>query len=269
MPKLPEGVSIARLRKNPTAYVLKLDRSDSIKLAKYLDHYFHEVMAEKVPDEVYDLLKDRILEKWPKSKYAKAIGSKVIVPKAKGKKKSTVVEVLLPVPMASMDKIKPGMPALYKFIAGGSSWVISDKLDGISLEVLYKKQVPFGAYTRGDGTKGQDVSGIIPALDIPKKIPNKEDFVVRLEFIIPQKHFDAGFSKHKGTGDFKTARNLGGGILKRNEPSATVKAYRCVCYSIAKGKGSDQPKSKQLALLKQLKLLFLKKLFALNLMGLF
>lgn len=244
--KKPVGISLKKFQEDPYGYVAGWNKTESIRFAKYLDYKYHALDKPVVSDEAYDTLIFYIQDNWPAAKYLKKVGHKV-------QKKKGVIEVPLPVPMASMDKIKPGSPVLDRFIDGGRSWVISDKLDGISLEVLYDSGVPLGAYTRGDGVKGQDVSGVIPALDIPKKIPVKQEFIVRLEFIIPSAHFDANYSIHEGTGDFKTARNLGGGLLKRNEPSSGVKAYRCVCYSIVKGKGYDQPKSKQLALLKQFK----------------
>jgi DNA ligase (NAD+) len=250
-PTLPTNVSLRKLKLNDSNeindYLETLNRIQVIGLAEYLDYNYHTLNKSLVSDEAYDIVRDHITAKWPKSLYLKRVGHAVV-------KRKGVVEVQLPVPMPSMDKIKSGNGSVAKFTNNArGTYVVSDKLDGISLELMYTNGVLTNAYTRGNGIKGQDVSGVIAALDCPKKIAIRSTFIVRLEFLVPTKHFNENYSKHEGKGDFATGRNMGGGLLLRNEPSARVKSFHCVAYGIVGGKGSSDPISKQLATLKQLK----------------
>jgi len=224
---------------------LHITKRDAIAVAKKLDIQYHTKNKSPVSNDVYDIFKDWILETFPDSVYASKIGAP-----ASKKPRNGVVEVKLPIPMASQDKIKPGQD-MSKFLTAGS-YVISDKLDGISLEVVYQNGVPSKCYTRGDGTKGNDVSGVIPALNIPKNIPINNEFILRAEFLIKKKSFHAKHSKANGTGKYKTARNMGGGLLTRNAPSKAVADFDVTCYEILRGKGAGQSKSKQLSILKRL-----------------
>lgn len=237
----PEWFSAAQFRKDPVAYVSSLNKGESIALAKYLDYRYHEKSKPVVADEAYDILIDHISSTWPSSSYLKKVGHKV----SKGRKK-----VRLPVPMASLNKMKPDSKNLEKFLAH-SGFVISDKLDGISLELQYVDGKPVGAYTRGDGVVGQDVSGVISALRIPKSIPEKGTVEVRCEFIIKRKSFADKHSKTEGKGDFATGRNMGGGLLNRNEPSKAVTDFDVVAYEIVGGRKAGTALSAQLSHLKQ------------------
>lgn len=222
-----------------------ITKKEALAWVKYFDYMYHAKNKSIVSDEVYDILKDTMLERWPKTPYLKKIGHRIATT---GKVKAK--EVVLPVFMPSMDKLKSGMKKLTKFIQE-RQFILGDKLDGISLLIHYANGTPAACYTRGDGTKGQDVSGVLPALNIPRNIPVKGDFYVRCEFLIPGKKFAKKHSKHHGTGDYKTARNMGGGLLTRNEPSDKVRDFDVTCYEISKGKGAGQKLSAQLAVLKR------------------
>lgn len=244
MTKRPEWFQRADLtafKKDPYAFTQTLNKKQSIELAKYLDYRYHEKNKELVPDEVYDILIFSIEDRWPTAKYLKKVGHKVTT---KGRK-----EVQLPVPMASLDKIRPETKRVEEFLA--SVGVLSDKLDGISLQIEYKNGVPFACYTRGDGTRGQDVSGVLPALNIPKSIPDKGYLNVRCEFVIKKRSFSRKHSKSEGKGEYKTARNMGGGLLTRNEPSKAVRDFDVVAFEIGQGKGAGAKLSQQFALLKR------------------
>ena len=74
----------------------------------------------------------------------------------------------LPYFMGSMDKIKPdtGILPRWKTKYEGP-YVISGKLNGVSGLYTTEGDEP-KLYTRGDGHMGQDVSHLIPYLDLPK-----------------------------------------------------------------------------------------------------
>jgi NAD-dependent DNA ligase len=75
-------------------------------------------------DEEYDTLREQLEEAHPNHPFLKQIGASV----GKG-------AVKLAYKMASLNKIKPGSGAVDSFVASSKKkeWLLSDKLDGISV----------------------------------------------------------------------------------------------------------------------------------------
>ena len=92
--------------------------------------------------------------------------------------------VTLPSMMASLDKVLYGEGALEKWkkknVSG--SYVISEKLDGISCLYVYKSGKQ-NLYLRGNGVKGVDVSGLIGKIRLSKSTP-PGNFIVRGELVL-------------------------------------------------------------------------------------
>lgn len=222
-----------------------------IAAIKVLREYYTN-KKELLPDSHYDEVEEIVKANNPRNAIWKTVGA----PVPKGR-----IEVKLPVFMPSMSKIKPNTKALTRFIDPKQSYTIMDKLDGISLQLVYDKGVCVQAATRGDGAVGQDISHWIPYLRIPKKIPIKTRFIVRSEAIVKTSTFDAKHDSTKNSkGTFKAARNMAGGILNKMSSSKDFKQYQrhmkdvdVVCYEIQEGRTAGGPISKQLQLLKRLK----------------
>ena len=112
-----------------------------------------------VDDNSYDILKEKLREKNPNHPLLKKVGASVDVGKNK---------IKLPIYMGSLDKINNTgessvVDKLNRFINKSSeSFVISDKLDGISGLLVDRTLC-----TRGDGFVGQDISHVLPYLNIP------------------------------------------------------------------------------------------------------
>lgn len=92
--------------------------------------------------------------------------------------------VTLPSMMASLDKVLYGEGALEKWKKKNvsASYVISEKLDGISSLYVYKSGKQ-NLYLRGNGVKGVDVSGLIGKIRLQRVQP-KGDFIVRGELVL-------------------------------------------------------------------------------------
>ncbi len=126
-------------------------------------------------DDAYDKLRDELEQLDPQNPFLKQIGAPV--PKGQN-------VVKLPYKMASLNKIKPGTGAVDSFRASSTvkSWVLSDKLDGIS--VLWdtgKRKL----YLRGDGLMGVDVSAYAPYINgLTPRCFNKK-WVLRGELVLP------------------------------------------------------------------------------------
>lgn len=174
----------------------------------------------ELSDEEYDILKDYYNSK-SDVKYNR-IGSEV----------NSSEKVPLPLHMGSMDKIKNDSTELRSFIRKFThAKCVSEKLDGISLLLdLTSKTVR--AFTRGDGSYGQNVTQIIPYVKNLKKaireFVNADDSYcgyIRGELLIKKKNWLK--IQHKG----KNARNYVAGILhKKSVDSNDFEFVEFVAY---------------------------------------
>jgi NAD-dependent DNA ligase/DNA polymerase/3'-5' exonuclease PolX len=169
-------------------------------------------------DNQFDILEDFIRNKFHDNNVIKQIGAPIPV----GKNKAT-----LPYEMWSMDKIKPDTKALDNWKAKyGGPYVLSCKLDGVSGLYTTEGDHP-KLYTRGDGKVGQDISHLIPHLNLPSKKKGDKGFVIRGEFIIPKMVFENKYKK-----DFANARNLVSGIVNQKTIDEKAKDIHFVAYEV-------------------------------------
>jgi NAD-dependent DNA ligase len=115
-------------------------------------------------DEMYDMLREEIERREPHHPFLQKIG-------APEKNASP-----LPYTMPSLRKIKPGKGDVGRFASRGSSWILSEKLDGISALWDGNKQL----WLRGDGKSGPLISHIVPY--IPSLLSSP--FVIRGELLV-------------------------------------------------------------------------------------
>jgi len=180
-------------------------------------------------DNQFDIIKDYIEGRYPTNAVISEIGAEVERNKVK-----------LPYLMASMDKIKPDTGALnaWKQRFKGP-YIISCKLDGVSGLYTTEGSVP-KLYTRGNGLVGQDISHLIPHLNLPKT----KDVVIRGEFIIPKETFN---SKYRDK--FANPRNMVAGIINHKTITSAVSDMHFVAYEVIK---PEYRPSEQMAMLKSL-----------------
>lgn len=226
------------IHRDPLAFAKGLKKIALKNLLNGLDDAYHDDGESPVSDEAYDIMAENYTERFgltggevPK------IGAPV---KGGGK-------VLLPVPMGSLNKLKPGATQIAIFLSAGGPYVVSDKEDGISLEIVYSNGIPQRAFTRGDGKIGKDVSGVLEALRIPQRISEKGEFIIRGEFTADKAVFQKYYAE-----EFATSRNHGGGLLNRNAASEHITRYKFVVYEILMGSKAGKPISQQLTYAKQL-----------------
>ncbi len=125
-------------------------------------------------------------------------------------------DVKLPIFMPSLNKVKDNHAlGLYKKRCEGSSYVVSDKIDGLSLLVVVKNG-NVKLYTRGDGEYGKDVSNIFQYIDIGKATILSSDHIVRGEIVMPLERF----KKHSS--QFSNPRNLVAGAINSKEKNPDV-----------------------------------------------
>jgi NAD-dependent DNA ligase len=144
-----------------------------VLLKKASDAYYNNLPDGILGDDDYDRLREELEDRFPKNPYLKQIGA----PVEKG-------AVRLPHKMASLTKIKPDTGSVASFADASKvkQWLLSDKLDGISVLWDTKKRK---LYLRGDGLMGVDISAFAPY--IPTLTPRgfKESWVLRGELVLP------------------------------------------------------------------------------------
>ena len=136
----------------------------------------------------------------------------------------------LPYFMASMNKIKPDTDSLQRWkLQYGGPYIVTPKLDGVSGMYVCDISGNRKLYTRGNGSIGQDISYLIPHLQLlPLCMPEYKQLVIRGEFIMKKSVF-----KKKYIQEFENVRNMVAGIINRKSVDPNVvKDIDFVAYEI-------------------------------------
>jgi len=183
-----------------------LTKKQSGDVLKYLrDQYYNEGVSH-LSDEDYDRLHDTLTKKYG-DLGLDAVGAQV----------ATKEKVALPYEMFSMDKIKPDKNNLASWLAKYKGKVcVSDKLDGISA-LCMKKDGVRTLYTRGDGKIGQNISHLLPLIQIGD-FPGLTSYAVRGELIVSKANYDKVKEGKAG------ARQMVSGLANKKTLTADVKA---------------------------------------------
>jgi DNA ligase (NAD+) len=207
-----------QFKKNGTNVLNQLKANDFIYMLKELTKAYHN-QTPLLTDTEYDIIKDYFEIKYPESysSWNKEVGAPVEQNKNKA---------ILPYEMGSMDKIKPDTNALLSWTKKfKGSYVLSCKLDGVSGLYSTEGSSP-KLYTRGDGKVGQDISYLIPYLNLPKN----KNLVIRGEFIISKKIFE---TKYKN--EFANPRNMVAGIINHKTVDKNkISDVHFVAYEVIK-----------------------------------
>ena len=118
-------------------------------------------------------------------------------------------------------------------LAGGKSleYVAELKIDGLSLAVHYEGGLFVRGVTRGDGSRGEDVTSNVRTIrSIPLKLNDKakkvaNEIEVRGEAYLPRKVFERINREREEAGEprFANPRNAAAGTLRQLDPSITAR----------------------------------------------
>lgn len=135
------------------------------------------------------------------------------------------------------DELREFDSRLHKSVSGPVKYVCELKFDGASISITYINGIMTTAVTRGDGTKGDDVSVNVKTIkSIPTRISNAgipEEFIVRGEILMPRAVFnDLNEERAKeGLNLFANPRNAASGTLKILDPSiVATRKLDCIFY---------------------------------------
>lgn len=200
--------------------VVKEQDLDFLKdVKKHLDNLYYNTNKPTVEDWQYDVIKKYLMTK---DAYKYEVGAPV-----KSRKAKLAFWLGSLVFYTDADDI-----SRWKKNNKASSYVISDKLDGISC-LLTCDDGNIRMFTRGDGIIGQDISHIVPYIKLPKL---KQSINVRGELIIKKKVFQ----KYKDDKTYRSSRNMVFGLINTKKPSPEdIKNIDFVTYEII---GDSMPK---------------------------
>jgi NAD-dependent DNA ligase len=225
---------IKKIKLNALETISELSIKELEEIIVYVADKYYNTSISIIDDATYDLLIDFLRLREPKSKILKNIGAPI---KSKNK-------VKLDYHLGSMDKIKPADSNKF------DSWIkkykgpynLSDKLDGVSALLVYKKNESIKLFTRGTATEGQDITVLIKYLNLPsfeeiKEYVSKKKIVAddkdnlmafRGELIINQKIFEKNWGN-----TLKNARNSVAGLVNsKNINSDLAKDTNLVLYEV-------------------------------------
>lgn len=195
-----------------------------LRIKEKLDNRYYNTGESVIEDIRYDILVDLLAERGAELK----VGCKL----REGDNKTQ-----LPFYLGGMDKIKMGEDSKLKdWIKNNkaSSYVISDKLNGVSCLVVYKAG-EISLYTRGDCTEGANVSYLAPMIEtIPRTVPHTE-LAVRGEFIISVDNYK------KNHTDKKNCLSTIIGLINSKTLKQGVKDLLFIAYEIVEEKPGKTP----------------------------
>ena len=143
----------------PNEYIDKTSNSKIEIFLKKCSQYYYNSGLLLIEDDIYDILIEEYKKKNPSSKIFNLIGAPIT-------ERSEIVKVKLPYWLGSLDKIKPDTRELDNFFKKFSKpYLVSEKLDGLSA-LLYIENKQYKLYTRGNGSEGQDISYLIPLMNM-------------------------------------------------------------------------------------------------------
>ena len=176
----------------------------------------------KLSDQEFDRLKDELEELDPDNAFLAEVGALT---------DSALTKVKHKIPMGSLKKIttRPGFDTWLTTVgktASNLECLTECKLDGVSIELVFKDGKFVQAITRGDGETGEDVTHSIKnAKGFPKIISVKTEVSVRCEALLLIKDWEKHLS------DKSNPRNAVSGLVRRTD-GQNSQYICCVAFDV-------------------------------------
>jgi len=181
------------------------------KLVKACDSYYDD-NTSIMSDEDFDILKDKLEKLSPNDKFLSNVGSK--------SKASEWNKAKHKIAMGSLNKCKT-IEEVAHWINSNSfnkHIIISEKLDGISIDLEYENGILVSAITRGNGIEGDEIiDNVILMKNVKLQLPDEFTGSLRGEVLFKQDDFNAvnKILRDNDEKELKTMRNGASGVAKR------------------------------------------------------
>lgn len=184
--------------------------NDLVKLLEEAQEAYYNsdpIMLDAEFDELVDQLRD--IE--PENSFLKKVGVKPT---------SALQKVKHNIPMGSQAKIKTEDEFL-KWVrsTGQNLFCVQEKLDGLSVELLYKNGKLVEAITRGDGFEGESILHTVKLMQNVEHQIKSFSGSLRGEIILQKSLFNEHFDKEK----YSNPRNTAAGLSRRKDPDPNTK----------------------------------------------
>lgn len=164
-----------------------------------------------ISDQEFDALRDELSKLSPNDAEVIAVGAAV-------PRHSVWEKVKHEIPMGSLDKANSledmaAWAVKCSETSAINSWFVTHKIDGSSMELVYKKGVLIRCVTRGDGIVGEDVTeNVRKILSIPSNLSTPIDVTVRGEVVMMKSVFEEKYSK-----EYANPRNTAAGKVREKK----------------------------------------------------
>lgn len=206
---------LTELKTSFTTMMNNMSKDSVVELIQFLNYHYYNKGQSKVSDDVYDMIIEHMRKMDKNHPILSHVGAVISSDDLRKEK--------LPFYMGSMDKIKGlNTNSLESFKnKHSSSFLISDKLDGVSALYHVAKGEKPKLYSRGDGRIGQNISHLIPFIKSLQRedIGNFKEITIRGELIMNKNNFEN--VKDKGA----NARNMVAGLVNAKTPDLRLFAF--------------------------------------------
>jgi DNA ligase (NAD+) len=201
---------------------------------RVLQHEYYVLNRPSVSDREYDRLFDelkRLEEQYPNLKKPDSPTHRVGSDLSK-----ELPEVEHTVPVLSLDKgyteadVISWAEKTAKNAGRTLSFVVEEKIDGVSIVLYYEKGVLSRAVTRGNGFVGNDVTDNVKTIgSVPLRLPEQVTAAVRSEIYLSKNDFERVNSSMEVP--YANPRNLAAGTIRRYKSSEVARVpLNIFCY---------------------------------------
>ena len=196
------------------------------KLTAYYAKKYYDDDKPEISDFEYDMLMNELknLEK----DFPEFVSKDSLTQKVGGTVKEGFEKVTHIVPLQSLQDVF-SFDELYSFdermkkFSENINYVVETKIDGLSVALEYKNGEFIKGATRGNGQIGEDITENLKTIkNIPQKLKENIDIIVRGEVFISKKDFDELNEKLDEENKFANARNLAAGSLRQLDSNITA-----------------------------------------------
>lgn len=171
-------------------------------------------------------------------------------------------KVVREVPMLSLDNTydEGELVAFHERVQKGLDgqtprYIVEPKIDGIGIEISYKKGKYVLGATRGDGTTGDDITANLRTVrTVPKSLPQEATITVRGEAFFEREDFARLNLSREEAGEerFKNPRNATGGTLKMLDTRVVgTRPIKALFYEVVDGERLHKTHEESLAFLRK------------------